>query len=349
MTKVLVTGAAGRVGANVVKRLVGAGVGVRAMVLPGDPQAAKLATLPEVEVAEADLLDQAAIDSACRGVTHVVHLAAQLVRGDTPVDRFYDINAFGTLRLLEGVLRGGGVERFVLASTDGTYRPGDPPAVPLSEDAPQEPADYYGTSKLLGEIILRNHAAQFDIPFAMVRFATVVSPEEAVEQFRLRWVRELLGRAELGRDSNIWQLFRGRPDLWKIIDEQVGGDADDRMAVGLVGPDDVPWTLHLLDVRDAVEGVFRALTEPGALGGVFNIAAARPTSFVAGSEIIADRFGVPCAVVRMPMTWRLEMTIDAARRSLGFAPKYDFASMVATAASAVGNDVIPARVWAGGV
>ncbi|WP_166459816.1 NAD-dependent epimerase/dehydratase family protein [Amycolatopsis pithecellobii] len=343
--KVLVTGAAGRVGANVVKRLAATGAGVRAMVLPGDPQAAKLAALSDVEVIEADLLDQASVDRACRGVSHVVHLAAQLVRGDTPVDRFYDVNAFGTLRLLEGVVRNGGCERFVLASTDGTYRPGDPPAVPLREDAPQEPADYYGTGKLLGEIILRNHAVQFDIPFAMVRFATVVSPEEAVRQFRLRSVRELFGRARLGRDSNIWQLFQGQPDLVRIVDDVVGADADDQMAVGLTGPDGEPWSLHMLDVRDAVEGVYRALTEPGALGGAFNIASAQPTCFTAGSEIIAERFDVPRAVVRMPMTWRLEMSIDAARRALGFEPKYDFASMVATAD---GTDVIPARVGTGG-
>src|ERR1700742_4735560 len=152
---VLVTGAAGRVGANMVRRLVEDDHDVVAMVMPGDPQAAKLSGLP-VRVVESDLGDQRAIDAACTGVTRVVHLAAQLVRGATPVDRFYDINAFGTLRLLEGMVRhGAGLERFVLISTDGTYRPGAPPAVPLTEDVAQEPAEYYGTSKLLGEVILR--------------------------------------------------------------------------------------------------------------------------------------------------------------------------------------------------
>lgn len=348
--RVLVTGASGRVGANMVRRLIDSGADVKAMVMPGDPQAAKLATFPQVEIAEADLGDQAAINAACTDVTHVVHLAAQLVRGDTPVDKFYDINAFGTLRLLEGVVHSGAtIERFVLASSDGTYRPGDPPAVPLTEDVPQEPADYYGTAKLLGEIILRNHAAQFDIPFSMVRFATVVSPEEAANIFRLSFWRVVLGWQELGKDCHLWPLFEGKPNLLKILDA-AAGDAAENTAVGLVGPGGMPWTLGMVDVRDAVEGVYRALTEPGALGGAFNIAAAEPTSHDEGAAVVAEMFGVPKLMVEMPMTFRLELAIDAARERLGFQPRHDYRSMIKTAiASAASQDpgFIPAQAASG--
>lgn len=345
--RILVTGASGRVGANVVRRLVASGADVVAMVMPADPQAIKLESLTGAHIVEADLGDQAGIDAACHGITHVIHLGAQLVRETTAVERFYDINAFGTLRLLEALLRAnGGVERFVLASTDGTYRPGAPPAVPLTEDAPQEPADYYGTSKLLGEVILTNHAAQFDIPYSIVRFATVVSPDEASDRFRLRSMRALLRRAELGRDSNIWQLFRGRPDLLPILDAAVG-EAGDDAAVGFEGPDGTSWSLHMLDVRDAVDGVWLALTQPEALGRTFNLAAAEPTSHHEGAEVLAEIFNVPKFTVTMPMTWRLELSIDAARAALGFEPVHDYRDMVETARrSAVDpdDDFIPARV-----
>ncbi|NED94761.1 NAD(P)-dependent oxidoreductase [Phytoactinopolyspora alkaliphila] len=344
--RVLVTGAAGRVGANMVKRLISSGAEVTAMVMPGDPQRIKLEPLPDVRIVEADLTDQTAIDAACTNITHVVHLAAQLVRGDTPVDRFFDINAFGTLRLLEGVVKGGGVERFMLASTDGTYRPGDPPAVPLSEDTPQEPADYYGTAKLLGEVILRNHAAQFDIPFVITRFATVLDPAEAYRQFRVGHVRALLGRVEAGRDTNIWQLFREHPQMIELFDSAVG-DAPDHTPVSLSGPDGRPWSMHLLDVRDAVEGVYLALTEPDALGRAFNIAGAEPTSFEDGASVIAEADGVSKLSVEMPLTWRLEMTVDAARETLGYRPRHDFRSMVESAvADNTGQpgSYIPARV-----
>jgi UDP-glucose 4-epimerase len=345
--KVLVTGASGRVGANMVRRLIAAGADVRAMVLPGDPQAGKLAAFPQVQIVEADLSDQAAINVACKDVTHVVHLAAQLMRGNTPVDKFYDINAFGTLRLLEGVVQAGAtIERFVLASSDGTYRPGAPPAVPLTEQVEQQPADYYGTAKLLGEVILRNHAAQFDLPFSIVRFATVVSPEESANIFRTGFWRTMLHWQELGKDCHLWPLFDGRPNLLGIYEAAVGGVSPDT-AVGLIGPDKMPWTLSMVDVRDAVEGVYQALTEPAALGNAFNIAAAEPTSHEEGASVIADVYGVPKLLVEMPMTFRLEISIDAARASLGYRPRYDYRSMVETAKATTANDFVPANATSG--
>ncbi|KAA9164953.1 NAD(P)-dependent oxidoreductase [Amycolatopsis acidicola] len=347
--KVLVTGASGRVGANMVRRLTAAGAEVRAMIPPGDPQAPKLAAFPQVQVVEADLGDQAAINVACKGVTHIVHLAAQLMRGDTPVDRFYDINAFGTLRLLEGAVQcGNRLERFVLTSSDGTYRPGAPPAVPLTEDVPQLPGDYYGTGKLIGEIVLRNHAVQYDIPFSIVRFATVVSPEEAAKIFRVDFWRTMLGWHRLGKDCHLWPLFDGHPELAPMYEAAVADAAPDT-AVGLAGPGGEPWTLSLVDVRDAVDGVYRALTEPGALGRAFNIAAAEPTPHDEGAAVIADLFEVPKLMVELPIRHQLELSIDNANRHLGFRPRHDYRDMVESGLAMTGTDseFIPANATSG--
>lgn len=322
--KVLVTGAAGRVGANVVRRLVSSGAAVRALVLPGDPHASKVADLPGVDVVEGDLCDQDSVNVACREITHVVHLAAAMVLGDVPVDRFYDINTLSTLRLLEGVLRNDRpLDRFILASTDSTYCPGRPPVLPLTEDVRQEPADYYGLSKLLGETILRNRALQFEIPYSIVRFGTVLSPEEAHNLYRLGflrgWVRT---QQEQGRRSTLWPLFDGRPDLLQIIDEAVGDTPDDS-AAAFVGPDG-PWTLSMVDVRDAAQGVCLALTEPAAVGKAFNVVAAEPTTSEDGAAIVAELYGVPKVTVPMPMNWRLEISAQAAREHLGYRPRYDY-------------------------
>ncbi|PWV74754.1 Nucleoside-diphosphate-sugar epimerase [Prauserella marina] len=328
LMRILITGATGRVGANLVHRLAGSGAHVRAMVQPGDPNSSKLAEFRDVEITEADLLDQDAINAACRDVTHVVHLAAQLVRGTTPVDRFYDINAFGTLRLLEGVLNhGASIQRFVLASSDGTYCPGAPPSVPLTEESKQEPADYYGTGKLLGEVILRNHGVQFDLPWSIVRFATVVSPEEAPRMFRLGFWKAIFEWEKLGKDTHLWPLFKRHQGLLDLLAEQTRG-LDDEVAVALVGPGDEPWSLSMVDVRDAVEGVYLSLTSPSAVGKAFNIAAAQPTSHIEGAREISDFFRVENKIVPMPFAHRIEMSITAAQTDLQFAPRHDFRSML---------------------
>lgn len=99
---------------------------VRALTLPSDPKIIdKLSTLPRLNIVTADLRDQDSLDVKCKGVTHVVHLAARLTRGTTPVDRSCDVNSLGTLRPLEASVRAGTAERLVLASSDSAYRPGD--------------------------------------------------------------------------------------------------------------------------------------------------------------------------------------------------------------------------------
>jgi UDP-glucose 4-epimerase len=133
------------------------------MIPPNDALRARVERLPGVEVVEADLGDSSAIQQAVAGSTSIIHLAAQLIRSDTSLERFFDVNAMGTLRLLEAASKSG-LQRFVLASTDGTYRPGDPPAIPLSETDEQKPQEGYGTSKLVGEIILTNMAAFLECP-----------------------------------------------------------------------------------------------------------------------------------------------------------------------------------------
>jgi UDP-glucose 4-epimerase len=344
MKKVLVTGAAGRVGANVCLKLAEAGTLVRGMVLPNDPLAKKLVGLPNVEIVEADLTDQASVSRVVKGVTSIIHMAAQLRRGDTPVDKFFDINAFSTLRLLHAAAEEGILERFVLASTDGTYRPGDINREnPIKETSCQLPGDYYGTGKYLGEVILRNMAYQFDIPFSIVRFATVICPEESLNYYRYEYMKSLLELAHNGKDSHVWPLFVGQPDMAAILIEKV--PAMDNPTVNFIGPKGT-WTLHVADVRDIIQGIMLAYEHPKALGEDFLIAGPETTTYDEASKIITERLGVPRYEVNMPVTWRLDMDISKAKRILGFKPEWSFDKMLDSGIDAIKNGVkgfIPAK------
>lgn len=92
----------------------------------------------------------------------------------------------------------------------------------------------------------------------------------------------------------------------------------------------------MVDVRDAVEGLYLSLTEPAALGEAFNIAAAHPTSHSEAAATIATTFNVDKIMVTMPMAHHLELNIDAARTRLYYHPQYDFSGTVHSALS--GND-----------
>lgn len=330
MRTVLVTGATGRVGTNLALALRDRGWRVRGMVHPEDPAVERLRRLAGVAVATAGLDDAAGIAAAVEGADAVVHLAAQMIRGDTPVDAFYDVNTLGTLRVLEAAARvRRPVGRFVLASTDGVYRPTRLSYSPADEQHPTVPADHYGTSKLLAEQLVRNVGAQFDLPWSIVRYGSVVAPDETLSLFRYRWTRGLLQHARSGRDSHLWPLFEGCARPAALLDAVVADRAADP-AVALTGPGG-QWALHLTDVRDTVEGTVLALEHPAAVGEVLNIVGPGPVGFVAGAHTVAAALDLPVVDVALPVRFAFAIDHGRATRLLGYRPVWDFGRMVESA------------------
>lgn len=145
---ILVTGAAGLLGREVVRELGAHGASVRGLdVVPApDPR------LPGYQARTGDLLDPAVCRWALEGVSAVVHAAA--VQFHTPgcprvrLERFFGRNIAMTGHLLQAC-QAAGIERFVFVSSDMVY--GALRAGPMREDGPTRPAGPYGRSKLAGE------------------------------------------------------------------------------------------------------------------------------------------------------------------------------------------------------
>jgi len=133
--KVLVTGGAGYVGAELIDELLAAGHEVRALdVLLHEQEdvAARLESLG-VELQRGDVRDREARKAALAGVDAVVHLAA--IVGDPACGRDPElsnaVNVEGTAHLVAEA-REAGVERFLFASTCSNYgRMADPTVPPL--------------------------------------------------------------------------------------------------------------------------------------------------------------------------------------------------------------------------
>jgi UDP-glucose 4-epimerase len=182
---ILVTGASGFVGLNVVEALLARGGTVVALShdeLPG-PARADFARLPGRLVAIAgDIMTPGILDEAIRahGVGAAIHLAAitygasQDLRGTA---RVLDVNAIGTLAMFEAAIRHR-LRRVVYASSTAVYGEAPLTEATLDEDTAPRPFTLYGITKLLGERMMAHFRAAHGLDAVAARFASVFGPWE---------------------------------------------------------------------------------------------------------------------------------------------------------------------------
>lgn len=147
MKKILVTGATGKVGSRLIKRLSRRGDHLRALVR--DTARAAHLRNDQVELVEGDLLDADSLKAAVRGVDAVIHCAA-FFRGATP-EQARAVNELGT-QYLANAARDASVGRFVFTSTGLVYGPNGGRLA--GEDDACAPVDAYPLSKLAAERLL---------------------------------------------------------------------------------------------------------------------------------------------------------------------------------------------------
>ena len=337
MNKVLVTGATGRVGANLVKRLLADGYSVRSYVMPNDPKAAKLSQF-KVDVTVGDLTDPEPMIEAVSDVDAIVHSAAAMAGRIMPPgmtrSSFFDINVKGTYNLLEAAKdRAERIERFLFTSTDDTYPVIEAAYVPVDENHPQNPQGLYGCTKLLCEKLCTHYRTGFGLPTTIVRLGSVKACDEILNTLKLgNWIKWLRG----------WEVFKGVKQPWEPLENLKANPND---YVIMTDPIGKPWRMHSTDVRDVVDGIMLALTSKAAEGDVFNIMGPSAYGFDEAVTYASKRTGIPYVTGRVQMHWNYEIDISKARTVLGFAPRYDIHRMIDDAlAYGEGKDlgVIPA-------
>jgi UDP-glucose 4-epimerase len=145
--KILVTGATGKVGSRLAKRLAQRSDQVRALVRDH----ARAADLRDdrIELVQGDLLDAGSLTAAVRGVDVVVHCAA-FFRGATP-EQAHAVNDIGTRHLASAAVAAS-VKRFIFTSTGLVY--GSTGGRIVGEDDDCAPSLAYPVSKLAAERFL---------------------------------------------------------------------------------------------------------------------------------------------------------------------------------------------------
>ncbi|MBO5834684.1 MAG: GDP-mannose 4,6-dehydratase [Bacteroidales bacterium] len=194
MTKILVTGAAGFIGSNLVKMIYRryenpVVVGVDNMnnyydVALKEERLRDLQDLPDFHFVKGNIADKALIDRLFAEYQPeiVVNLAAQAgVRYSiTNPDAYIEANLIGFYNILEACRHSyeqyeGGVKHLVYASSSSVY--GSNKKVPYStDDKVDNPVSLYAATKKSNELMAHAYSKLYNIPSTGLRFFTVYGP-----------------------------------------------------------------------------------------------------------------------------------------------------------------------------
>ena len=164
---ILVVGGAGYIGSHVVKALRDAGR--QPVVFDNLSTGLRENLFPEIPFIHGDLLIPEQVRAAMRGIRSVVHLAALKAAGDSMLEpeRYAHHNLNGTVNLLHAAGTAG-VRHFVFSSSAAVY--GEPQYLPLDENHPTEPANFYGQTKLQIEMLLSWFSRLRNMRYAGLRY-----------------------------------------------------------------------------------------------------------------------------------------------------------------------------------
>ena len=180
--KVLVTGGAGFIGSNLVKRLLEEGNTVTVLDNFMSGYRSNLDPFPVVRIIEGDIRDKTVVETAMEGAEVVFHLAASVGNKrsiDQPITDA-EINVLGTLNILEAA-RKEGVRKIVASSSAGIF--GELKTMPIKEDHPIEPDSPYGCTKLCEEKLCLSYAKLYDIEAVCLRYFNVYGPNQRFDAY----------------------------------------------------------------------------------------------------------------------------------------------------------------------
>jgi UDP-glucuronate decarboxylase len=279
VSKALLTGGAGFIGAHLAQRLVAEGYAVD--LLDNFSRGANDETLAElqrsdgVRFLERDLLQPGALEKADEDYDYIVHLAA-IVGVANVVGRPYDV-LWDNVRMTENAIalarRQNGLRRFLFASTSEVYggtlehfglEVPTPEQTPLALPDLDRPRTSYMLSKLYGEAMCQ-HAG---LPFTIVRPHNVYGPRMGLAHV----IPELLQRAHNATD--------GRLEVFSVEHRRT-----------------------FCFVNDAVELISRSLESPRCEGQTLNVGTEAPEVTIGElAALVVGVVGKELEIVPRPAT-----------------------------------------------
>ncbi|MGA8098144.1 MAG: GDP-mannose 4,6-dehydratase [Candidatus Cybelea sp.] len=187
----------------------------------------------------------------------IFHLASGL-RDDAP-HHLFGTSVEGTIGFLEAIHEAAlNLRALVIGSSGSVY--GVPARLPIAEDAPCEPRDFYAVSKLAEEQVSRIVARERGLPLIVGRIFNIVGPGQDERHVAGRFAAQLAAIAASNSSS--------------------------RVKVG-----DLSTTRDFIDVRDVVQALI-VLGRRGERGRVYNVASGIETSVSKVLEVLIREAGL---------------------------------------------------------
>jgi dTDP-glucose 4,6-dehydratase len=298
----LVTGGAGFIGSNFVRRVLADAypqfAGAEVVVLDKLTYAGTLESLapvmddPRLRFVHGDVCDRGLLASVLDGVSLVVHCAAE-----THVDRsiadgtdFVMSNVAGTFALLDTALAAG-VAKFVLVSTDEVYGTIDHGS--WTEGDPLEPNSPYAASKGAADLLARAFHRTYGLPVVTTRCCNNYGPYQFPEKLISLFITNLL-------DGEPVPLYGdgGNVREWVHVDDHCDG-------IALVAERGVPGEVY--NIGGAVEMTneevtSRVLAELGRDRAMVR--------YVADRKGHDRRYSIDCSKIARELGYRTRLSFD---------------------------------------
>jgi nucleoside-diphosphate-sugar epimerase len=308
---VLVTGAGGFIGGWVAEALHLAGWDVRAGISRW-MSAARIARFP-LEIVQCNVMDQASLDDALKGVDVVVHCA----RGPDEDD---EVAKSGTRLLIERA-KLAGAKKMVFTSSVAVY--GDATGLIEEDTAPVGDMSAYGNSKRVAEAVC-DELATDDFPIVGIRPTLVYGP------FSQQWSAPYVARFASGRWTALGARGEGKcnlvyvGDLVRMIRFMIENDTGRFAVFNGNGPEVPSWNSYLERFNDAL-GFPRLAAPDPSLG--LKVALRRPVRKV-GKYLLANHRDLLVAVASRSS--KIKSAMKKAEEDLRLRPNDDEMNRFAT-------------------
>ncbi len=240
---ILITGGAGFIGSNLAQRLLGEPT-LRIRIFDNlsrrgaEHNLAWLRSLrgaaSRLEVLQGDVRDAKAVAQATRDASEIYHLAAQ-VAVTTSIDdpgNDFDINAQGTLRILEAARRSprkpfvlftstnkvyGSLEGVPVHAAESRYEASTPNFPGVDEHEPLDFHSPYGCSKGTADQYVRDYARIYNLPTVVFRMSCIAGPRQFGNEDQ-GWVAHFLYSALAGNPITVYGDGRQVRDILHVHD-----------------------------------------------------------------------------------------------------------------------------------